>query len=189
MDKEQTKMLKGIAILMVVIGHIGGFSGLIPSIPLGACGVYIFLFLSGYGLMRSVTEKGLQRYWIKRIKNVYFPYLVVLVFVLTLAIIVRNDVGIGFIRYLFFIDYPFGEYWYLLIQVEWYIAFFLIWNAKFKFSMDFKWILFLMIAADVLIVLMNASDRKFVWTFGAFVIGGGWGIMEYKFSTRYAISA
>lgn len=172
MDKEQTTMLKGIAILMVVVGHIGGFSGLLPFIPLGASGVYIFLFLSGYGLVRSVSEKGLQRYWIKRIKNVYLPYLVILIFVFALAIIGRNDVSFRFIEYMFFIDYPFGEYWYLLIQAEWYIAFFLIWNVKLKFSQDFKWTILLMAAADILIVFVNVSDRKFVWTLGAFVSGG-----------------
>lgn len=173
MDKKQTLMFKGMAILMVVVDHIGVFSGLLPHIPLGACGVYIFLFLSGYGLMRSVEDKGLHGYWVKRIKNVYLPYLAVLLLVLILAIVVRDGLNGNIIKYLFLMDYPFGEYWYLRIQVEWYIAFFLIWNMETRLSLNMKWTLLLMSLADILIVTVNASDRKFVWTLGAFVIGGG----------------
>ncbi|MCI9078404.1 MAG: acyltransferase [Lachnospiraceae bacterium] len=192
MDKEQTKMLKGIAILMVVIGHIGSFSGLLPFIPLGACGVYIFLFLSGYGLMRSAYEKGLQGYWIKRTRNVYFPYLAVLVFVLILSAITKNGVNASFIKYLFFIDYPFGEYWYLLLQMEWYIVFFLIWNVKLKFLLDLKLILLMMIVSDILIISINMPDRKFVWTFGAFVLGcsiGNYGIQVFSRMCNIYITA
>lgn len=187
MDKEQTLMFKGIAILMVVVGHIGSYSGLLPHIPLGTCGVYIFLFLSGYGLLRSAEDKGLHGYWAKRIRNVYLPYLAVLLFVLLLAIVVRNGANTNFIKYLFFMDYPFGEYWYLRIQVEWYIVFFLIWNVKTRLSLDMKWTIMLMAFADILIISAHSSDRKFVWTLGAFVIGGGMGIMEYNSSTSCGI--
>lgn len=174
-SKDQTSLLKGIAIFLVLFGHIGENIGWLPSLPLGTVGVYIFLFLSGYGLMRSTTTNGIAGYWAKRIKKVYLPYIIALAFCAILSVGFLHKISIDFIRYLVLWKVPLGEYWYLRIQIEWYIAFFLIWNMKTRRSLDMKWTLVLMALADILIVSANLSDRKFVWTFGAFVIGGGIG--------------
>lgn len=67
-SKEGTQALKGIAILLVIFGHMGFL-----DIP-GAGGVHIFLILSGYGIYCSVNKNGLYQYWKKRIVSVYIPY-------------------------------------------------------------------------------------------------------------------
>lgn len=52
-SKESFIYVKGIAILLVIISHIGNFSGKTWFTPLGGIGVAIFLFCSGYGVMSS----------------------------------------------------------------------------------------------------------------------------------------
>ena len=61
---ETTNELKGLAILLVIFGHIGYFlvddhSFLFPLSTIAGVGVDIFLFLSGYGLVVSALKKTL----------------------------------------------------------------------------------------------------------------------------------
>lgn len=72
-----TTILKGIAILMVVVGHIGqAIPGLRVFTPLGATGVGVFLVCSGYGIEKSFEKGGRYKYWYKRIVNVWLPYVI-----------------------------------------------------------------------------------------------------------------
>jgi hypothetical protein len=54
LDRTQTDQLKGLAILLVVIGHLG-YHAITPQAALtfGSEGVALFLMLSGFGLTRS----------------------------------------------------------------------------------------------------------------------------------------
>lgn len=72
-----TRYLKGIAILFVLVSHIGNYSGKTWFTPLGGIGVSIFLFCSGFGLMSSYKKKGLSRFWIKKIYAVYIPFVII----------------------------------------------------------------------------------------------------------------
>ena len=51
--KEYTTTMRGIAILFVVLHHVGNSSGSVIFTPLGGIGVAMFLILSGYGLNES----------------------------------------------------------------------------------------------------------------------------------------
>lgn len=173
MTKGQTTLLKGTAIFLILFDHIGENIGWFPSLPLGAVGVYIFLFLSGYGLMRSADNNGIAGYWRKRIKKVYVPYIAVLALCVVLSIICLHSVSENFIKYLVLWKVPFGEYWYLRIQIKWYIAFFAIWLVKDRFQLSYKnWFVMIMIA-DLIIVTTNIAFRNYAWTLGAFLWGGG----------------
>lgn len=62
---EGTPELKGLAILLVLPGHMAHLFGLIimpVTDYLGAQGVELFLFLSGFGLTASYFNKGLKGY-------------------------------------------------------------------------------------------------------------------------------
>lgn len=54
-SKQHFQILKGIAILVVMIGHCGNNSGVTWFTPLGGIGVAIFLFCSGYGIECSLS--------------------------------------------------------------------------------------------------------------------------------------
>ena len=76
LDRNSSTILRGIAILYILLGHTGYF------VWGGAGGVVLFLLLSGYGLDRSREQNGFTRYWNRRIRKVWFPYFLVALFVL-----------------------------------------------------------------------------------------------------------
>lgn len=178
-SKEQTILLKGIAISCVLIGHY--FENMFSlSQPLGAIGVYIFLIVSGYGLMLSVGKNGLKNYWNKRFNKVYIPYMLIVVFYLICLYVFRQSMNIDFWMYLTFLKIPVSEYWYLRIQIEWYLVFFVIWKLKDRFSIATNNVFILVFLSDLLIVVANMRDRKYVWTLGAFLLGGGMALYGTK---------
>ena len=64
--------LKGIAILLIIFGHIFYEIFLVPNY-LPSVGVFIFLILSGYGIMSSFLKKGPINFF-KRLLNILIPY-------------------------------------------------------------------------------------------------------------------
>lgn len=70
-DSDSSLILRGFAILMVVLGHTGYI------VMGGAGGVALFLLLSGYGLNLSCEKNGLAFYWNKRIRKVWLPCAIV----------------------------------------------------------------------------------------------------------------
>lgn len=126
-SKESTKEIKGIAILMVILGHLSALLGSSVFNYMGAFGVAIFLLLSGYGLIVSENRNGLQEFWKKRLLTVMIPYVTI-----TLVWIVI-DLCKGKI-------YPLKTYILLLIGFDpgrtidatmWYISFILLWYVAF----------------------------------------------------------
>ena len=67
-SKKQTTCIKGIAILLVILGHLS----LIDCS--GAWGVHLFLIISGYGMYCSYESSGLKLFWKKRMEAVWEPY-------------------------------------------------------------------------------------------------------------------
>ena len=73
--KYSMTAIKGMAILIIIMGHLGNIFGVRVFNPLGSCGVAIFLFCSGYGLQKSYYKKNLKNYWKKRFFAAYIPYI------------------------------------------------------------------------------------------------------------------
>lgn len=68
LDRRKSGVLRGIAILLVLLGHT-------KIVRLGgAGGVALFLILSGYGLNSSCESGGLRDYWRRRVRKVWLPY-------------------------------------------------------------------------------------------------------------------
>lgn len=76
-NRNCTSTLRGIAILIIMMGHIGvsGFDFRVFN-PFGGIGVAMFLFLSGYGLTESYKENGLSNFWKKKMMRIAIPYLI-----------------------------------------------------------------------------------------------------------------
>ncbi|NJE31526.1 acyltransferase [Lactobacillus agilis] len=166
--KEETLLLKGIAILMVVIEHFGQIVGLGFLNPLGPIGVFLFLFLSGYGLTRSYQKSGRDRYFIKKLQKVYVPYIfTVCVFTLWVLIIGKKTDLPLFIMELLLIKLPQGSYWYLVLMFYWYICFyfltFIISNKRYLVTM--------MMFFSILIILIMNFNRLYIWQFFSFPLG------------------
>lgn len=125
--KESTTEIKGIAILMVIIGHISSIYGKSVLNYMGSFGVALFLFISGYGLAMSYSKNGLKDFFRKKFINIFIPYVAI-----TTIWIIRD-----LIKGIF---YPFKTYVLLLIGFDynrtidatmWYISFIILWYIAF----------------------------------------------------------
>ena len=87
---DNTNMLRGLAILMVMLMHSSCDLGLRCFTPLGGIGVSLFLLLSGYGLAESFKRKGLTDFWKNKFSKIWIPYIIVLI---VLTFIARSDVN------------------------------------------------------------------------------------------------
>lgn len=119
-NKDYTTIMRGIAILFVVLHHVGNSSGSVIFTPLGGIGVAMFLIISGYGLHESLKKKGLNNYWKNKVVRVIIPMLIV-EFV---SIIINECDRSGLqdtIKHLFCID----RNWYVRYLFYWYFLFYL----------------------------------------------------------------
>lgn len=120
---QYTTCVKGVAILTVVWAHIGK-AYQVPFIQfIAGIGVALFLICSGYGVETSFQKKGLEKYWIKKIQNVYMPYLLVLCIYNVIKMIFEQNINIvNFIKSIFLIK----ANWFLRFIFLYYILFFII---------------------------------------------------------------
>lgn len=139
MNKQSTEQLKGIAILLVVIGHLFVTKFINSTNPafnyLGAQGVAIFLILSGYGITTSYIKKGLDKnFLLRRLRTVLLPYALVTMIwfiydyfrgtVYPLKTILFSIVGLDFKLTM---D---ATMWYIFFILMWYLLFYLIFSLK-----------------------------------------------------------
>ncbi len=144
-----TVELKGLAILMVIFGHIGYFlvsdnRFLVPLSNYSGVGVDLFLVLSGYGLVASALKKPLTRwqFYRKRFFKVFIPVAVtILLLLLTdyffvhrsfpLILNIKNLLGFFPTADLYKdIDSPL---WFITPLLAYYIIFPLIFSRRFPF--------------------------------------------------------
>lgn len=125
LTKDDSRMLKGFAIWIIMICHISGYWTRLFT-PFGGMGVALFLICSGYGLERSYQKNGLQRFWTKRIWSFFLPYAVFEI----LRRYVFSRVGyasiIDFIQDVMLIKPALGFGWYLNYLLIWYVFFILV---------------------------------------------------------------
>ena len=78
LNRNTTEQIRGIAILFVVVGHIGAhiLSTSDNWLILADYGVAIFFLLSGFGLARSYMTKDLiiKDFIVRRLSRVMIPY-------------------------------------------------------------------------------------------------------------------
>lgn len=122
---EQTDILKGIAILLVVVSHVG-LQWTRFATPLDGIGVAIFLALSGYGLSKSYDRFGLKEYWRKRIIAVIVPYFIVELIMLPM----NHETPLSFLLDITLIKPQFRLGWYLNYLLLWYVIFWCVKQLK-----------------------------------------------------------
>jgi len=89
--KEQTEQLKGVAIFFVVLGHLWvHVSQASASLVFSGDAVFLFLFLSGFGLTRShqQTPYSLRSFVTKRIVRVFGPYWLATILIILLDYVI-----------------------------------------------------------------------------------------------------
>lgn len=111
-SRQHTTLLKGIAILTVIWGHIGLAYHIYSIQWIAGIGVALFLICSGYGLEASFNKNGLNNFWEKRIIAVVIPYWIIY---LIATLLLRSKINLqAFLSILLF------------VKANWYIPYILI---------------------------------------------------------------
>ncbi len=135
MEKQETNWFRGAAAIMVVLSHYAEWwSWFVPLegnaeifrqalTKLGVYGVDIFFLFSGYAMVKSLGRERMHGAFIwKRIKNVYFPY-----FVVVGAIELLEG---GFVSVQDFLHFAIGyDYWYMFVLFIFYIGFIVVYTV------------------------------------------------------------
>lgn len=129
--KKTTDSIKGVAIIIVVIGHYARYmeSPFPVASHIAYFGAALFAFLSGYGAIVSYKDKGIdaQGYILGRIKRVYIPF----IFINSLSVIVYGFNSKSIVtRILLGIDD--SAMWYVVFILGFYITFLAIYILKLE---------------------------------------------------------
>lgn len=66
LSRNNTQIIKGLAMIMILTQHIcGNWTNIFT--PFGGIGVALFLFFSGFGLNQSYKKNGIKSFWKKKI--------------------------------------------------------------------------------------------------------------------------
>ena len=92
LDRIQTGQLKGLAIVLVVLGHLRVHVSEHPAPTYASYAVALFLFLSGFGLTMSSLKKklGVREFFVRRLSRVMVPY-----WMITLIILIADYLILG----------------------------------------------------------------------------------------------
>lgn len=159
-DKYLTNVIKGIAIIMIVVGHAGNR---IPEArlltPLGAIGVGLFLICSGFGLEKSLQINGIANYWKKKLINVWIPFC--LIEIIGLFFHPASSLSEIFLDLMLLKPlHPF--WWYLQFLAIWYVVFYL--ASLCKLTGGGK-ILCLSLVAIPIVCLWNPTQAQNAFSF------------------------
>lgn len=156
LDKNDTSVLRGISAFFVIsahymvwvdeiVGNTNIFMKLIVG-QLGGIGVLVFFFVSGYGLYESYGDKRINYvYIIKRLKSVYFPYILMKFLMLLCELLLGyrvENIGKSIISILLVED------WFIHVILIQYIVFYV---AK---KISNKYVVLISIIVDIGLTIM-----------------------------------
>lgn len=144
LDRPHTLIGRGLAGMCIMTQHITNDLGTNVFTMLGGTGVAIFLILSGFGLNESFKKHGLEKYWRKRILNVFLVYALFELFMLP----IRKDWN-GIIPFLLDITCIKTKAWFLHYLLIIYICYWLI--NRFIHKREIKIVCWAIIATLTLI--------------------------------------
>ena len=134
----QTNQMKGIAILIIIIVHVGLWLGLPGYLSLfsrlGFPSVAIFLVLSGYGIFLSIEKKGLNYFFYKRVIRVYIPFILAMTYKILIFdyFILNQRSGVGNSLLNIFLDPSTLDMnmWFIVYILFWYCITYVIFSLN-----------------------------------------------------------
>lgn len=139
---EVTTELKGLAILLIVLSHIGYFlvsdtRFLWPLSIAAGVGVDLFLFLSGFGLTASQLKSnlGVKEFYYKRLGKLFLPFWITLIIFFSLDFfLVKSGYSWQYIGRSFLGLFPQADLYHDLNSPFWYFSFI------FGYYLVFPWL-------------------------------------------------
>jgi peptidoglycan/LPS O-acetylase OafA/YrhL len=163
LNQETSTQLKGLAIIFVLLGHLGYI------FFAGAWGVNLFLILSGYGVYLSYSKNGLKDFFTKKAIKVYLPYLIYAIIMvcyylytnhfvfsrkIVLATLLGLDINANLDKSMWYISFIFFEYFLFFVTATFA-------NKVSKIISKEKFIFFTIIILSVL--FMKFFDFNLLW--------------------------
>ena len=172
--------LKGLAILLIIFGHIGYFlvadhRFLFPLSIAAGVGVNIFLFLSGYGLCTSALRRPLTiwEFYKKRLAKLFIPmWLVLLLFLLLDYFILHRTYSLSYIALSFVGWFRTADLATDINSPLWYFSLILFYYLLFPlvFSKKYYWLSALFIYFSSYFLLRGHETSRFVDVINLFKI-------------------
>lgn len=132
LEKNEVIYLKGISALFIVIHHLSQRIEMnllvFPWIEIGKYVVALFLFISGYGLMKSQgnNSRYLNNFICNRLMKIYIPFVLSNLIMIIINIIKGDSYGIiDLLFYIFGIKLIDSSMWYIIFIIFCYIIFYL----------------------------------------------------------------
>jgi peptidoglycan/LPS O-acetylase OafA/YrhL len=182
MDVTQTNQLKGMAMLLVVVGHLWVHVSQFLAVPtLGDYSVTVFFILSGFGLTTSAKKKGVEKFFLLRLSRIFITYWATTFLWLlfdwyflskTYSIfnIFLTLLGINLDPILQKIDYV---RWFITLLLIWYILFYL----SFKYLHGIRFVLTMLLLGIGISILKRL---------GIFPIGAYHQLIAFPFGCVFA---
>lgn len=169
MSLDYTTAVKGIAMLLIMLGHCTGhYIGGRALTPCGGIGVSLFLIASGFGLNESFKKRGLANFWKKRILKVWLPYAIITLLVAPFCSKSLTELGMQ-------LSCLHCLYWFVPYIIECYVVFWILAAVAQKYRLP----LMLIMGISTLFCLPELQGEQALgFVFGVFM-------SEYKpFFTR-----
>ena len=191
LSTDNTNIMKGISVLLVILCHIGMFSvnkGIIENLfaTTGLLAVAIFIFVSGYGLMTQYLKKdNYLKGFFKKFVNIYIVFIICnIVTTIINNAFLNTNYGIGDII-VSSLQFNFAngrELWFVACIIFMYISFYF----SFKISKR-KGILVLICSMFIYIILCRLIGKGTWWynTVFCFPLGAIFAIYKEKIFLFY----
>jgi len=152
-DRQTSNVLKGIAIILIVISHViwsmpsfirSGYEAVSVLMGPAQIGMLTFLFLSGYGICRSYGLSGIdaRKYLWRRFRRVVVPYWAVLtLYIVAILIFLPSYFSDKAMQLAILLNYclivfsPYdiiGVGWFVTYIIMWYLAYLLVSKLQLK---------------------------------------------------------
>lgn len=148
--KDTTQELKGIAILAIILAHVGYLLAtdsrfLFPLSVFAGVGVDLFLFLSGFGLTMSALMKpgSVVNFYQKRLKKIFIPLWITLAVILSVdALFLQLTYSTSSVFFAFLGWFPRADafldlnspLWYISLIVFYYLLYPLVFSHKYPLA-------------------------------------------------------
>jgi peptidoglycan/LPS O-acetylase OafA/YrhL len=181
LDKNCTEQLKGIAIILVIFGHLSADN--IIHAPFlshsGSQGVTLFLFLSGYGLTKSYIKKGIDNsVLLKRFTRVLLPYSIITALWILIDVFLYHKVYSKKTMFLAIMGFDFNRsidasMWYISFILLWYIFFNVIFRIPIKDAFKLILLLFVAYLFKYHPLMRYTHEVSYQWGLSAFTFPAG----------------
>ncbi len=122
LSRDASDTLRGLAILLVVVHHMGNAAGVRWFTPLGPVGVGMFFLLSGFGTSYSVRHRSPVEFWRRRAARVLVPYLIAIIGQVVYSLCLRTPSASVATAAALFADLAWRRYWFVPLVLFWYLV-------------------------------------------------------------------